>query len=452
MELNLLTAISPLDGRYRDRISSLVPYFSEFALIRYRVWVEVAYLIALHELALPPLNPLNDDEKDYLRSLYKNFSLEDAQKIKSTERITNHDVKAVEYFVKEKIETSGFEHIIRNKEFVHFGLTSQDINNTATPMMLRDGIRDVYLPSLEKIIQTLSAYVDDWNQIPLLARTHGQPASPTTLGKEIAVFRQRLQTQCEELKNLPYPAKFGGATGNLNAHYAAYPGTNWHAFANNFVETELQLKRSFPTTQIEHYDGLARIFDCLKRINTVMIDLSQDIWLYISQEYFKQQVKAGEVGSSTMPHKVNPIDFENAEGNCGMSTAIWEFLSRKLPVSRLQRDLTDSTVLRNIGLGIGYALLAQTSLLKGLGKLQVNHSAIASDLDANWAVLGEAIQTILRREGYANPYEKLKDLTRGKKSVTEDSLAEFIQTLEVSQAVKDELLQLRPENYIGKIE
>ncbi len=450
MSFHTLDALGPLDGRYHAKVAALGPYFSEAALIRYRVWVEVEYLIALHQAAPAPLQPLRNDAIQYLRQLYLAFPREAAERVKAIESITNHDVKAVEYYLKEAIDQSSYDSLKAHKEFVHFGLTSQDINNTATPMMLRDALHQVYIPSLQKIIDHLQGNVDDWKNIPLLARTHGQPASPTTLGKEFAVFVRRLTVQLEELKTLPFPAKFGGATGNLNAHYIAYPETDWHAFANDFVQRALKLERSYPTTQIEHYDGLARIFDCLRRINTILIDLCQDVWLYVSQEYFRQRVKAGEVGSSAMPHKVNPIDFENAEGNAGLSTALFEFLSRKLPISRLQRDLTDSTILRNIGVAIGYAYLSHQSIQKGLGKLLVNRDAIAADLDANWAVLAEAIQTILRREGYPNPYEALRDLTRGNAGITAESLAVFVQGLDVPDNVKAELAALRPENYTGR--
>lgn len=449
MNLSALTAISPLDGRYRSKVEPLAAYFSEFALIRYRVWVEVEYFIALADTGLPPLAPLAETDISFLRGLYEQFESADAERVKAFERETNHDVKAVEYFIKEKIDAHTSEALIRDKEFIHFGLTSQDINNTATPMLLRDAIQQVYLPGIRKVIRSMEAYARAWRSIPMLARTHGQPASPTTLGKEIEVFCERLNSQAGELAELPYPGKFGGATGNFNAHYVAYPTYNWHAFADQFLFDTLDLSRSYPTTQIEHYDGLARIFDCLRRINTIVTDLCQDMWLYISMEYFRQEVKAGEVGSSAMPHKVNPIDFENAEGNSGLSTALLEFLSRKLPVSRLQRDLTDSTILRNLGTALGYAHLAHLSLQRGLEKIKVNPTAIERDLAANWAVLAEAIQTILRREGYARPYEALRDLTRGQAGISAESLAAFVQTLDVSDRVKAELLALRPETYIG---
>ncbi len=449
MDLSALTAISPLDGRYRSKVEALAAYFSEFALIRYRVWVEIEYFIELTDTGLSPLETLAESDLRFLRGMYEQFQPEDAARVKAFERETNHDVKAVEYFIKEKIDAQGSERLIRHKEFIHFGLTSQDINNTATPMLLRDALHQVYLPTIRQVIHTLEACARAWRSIPMLARTHGQPASPTTLGKEIEVFSERLNSQVNELAELPYPAKFGGATGNFNAHYIAYPGYNWQAFADRFLFDTLDLSRSYPTTQIEHYDGLARIFDCMKRINTIVIDLCQDMWLYIGMEYFRQEVKAGEVGSSAMPHKVNPIDFENAEGNSGLSTALLEFLSRKLPVSRLQRDLTDSTILRNLGLAVGYAHLAQLSLQRGLEKVRVNADAIQRDLDANWAVLAEAIQTILRREGYARPYEALRDLTRGQTGITAESLAAFVAGLDVPAGVKAELLALRPECYIG---
>lgn len=449
MQHTPLFALTALDGRYRSKIETLAGYFSEAALIRYRIRVEIEYLVALCETNVIPDMEFSDAEKNWLRGLYEGFSQEDAEKVKFIENITNHDVKAVEYFIKEKITELGNANLLKMKEFVHFGLTSQDINNTATPLMLKEAIHEVYIPYLDSIIQSLADYAAEWRNLSMLAYTHGQPASPTTLGKEIAVFQIRLQKQRMELAALPYPAKFGGATGNMNAHYITYPKVNWHQFAGEFVGTYLKLERSFPTTQIEHYDGLARIFHCIQRINGVLTDLCVDMWLYISKEYFKQKTKAGEVGSSAMPHKVNPIDFENAEGNLGISTALFEFLSRKLPVSRLQRDLTDSTLLRNIGTSIGHSYLAMTSLSKGLSKLLINPAKIQADLDANWAVLAEAIQTILRRENYPNPYEALKDLTRGKEGITAEALYDFIGKLDVSTTVKAELLELRPENYVG---
>ena len=450
MELSALTAISPLDGRYRRKVEALAPFFSEYALIRYRVKVEILYLIALHETAQRPLEPLSPQDRSALEQLDEQFSQADAERVKAIEGVTNHDVKAVEYFLKEKIEAGDFSQDLKGRlEFIHFGLTSQDINNTAIPLSLRHAIEQVYLPQLAQVIEGLHQMAYGLADQAMLARTHGQPASPTGLGKEIEVFAIRLENQYDSLKGMPYPAKFGGATGNLNAHYVAYPDYPWHQFADDFVSRYLGLRRSYPTTQIEHYDGLSAIFDQLKRINTIVVDLCQDMWLYISQEYFKQRTKEGEVGSSAMPHKVNPIDFENAEGNCGLSTALLEFLSRKLPVSRLQRDLTDSTVLRNLGVAVGYGLLALLSLQRGLGKLQVNPAAIDRDLDQNWAVLAEAIQTILRRESYPQPYEALKALTRGKEGITQERLHAFIATLEVSEAVKQELLSLRPDNYLG---
>ncbi|MEM6800008.1 MAG: adenylosuccinate lyase [Bacteroidota bacterium] len=451
MNSHPLMALSPLDGRYQKKLAPLSSYFSEFALIKYRILVEIEYLIALHASEVKPLAALDESSQKFLRNIYESFTLEQAQEVKSIEAVTNHDVKAVEYFIKQYIDASRLDPLIQNKEFIHFGLTSQDINNTASPMMLRDAIQEVYLPQIKGILNSLENYAEEWKRIPMLARTHGQAASPTTLGKEFKVFAQRLSIHIDELATLPYPAKFGGATGNLNAHYIAYPEKDWHQFAKDFVEEKLGLSRSFPTTQIEHYDGLGRIFDCLKRINSILIDLCQDVWLYISSEYFKQKVKAGEVGSSAMPHKVNPIDFENSEGNAGMSTALLEFLSRKLPVSRLQRDLTDSTIMRNVGVAIGYAFLSLQSLEKGLGKLLVNPSTIAADLDKNWAVLAEAIQTILRREAYPNPYEALKALTRGKEGIDAASLSTFVESLDVSEEVKAELRALRPENFIGEI-
>jgi adenylosuccinate lyase len=447
--MNPLNALSPLDGRYASKIRPLTSYFSEYALIRYRVWVEVEYFIALHETGLAPLTPFSAGSQTRLRSLYEAFTETDASRVKEIEKVTNHDVKAVEYFIKESVQEWAEPEIMRNMEFIHFALTSQDINNTATPMMLRDGLHDVYLTELSGLIGQLQAGVDKWKRIPMLARTHGQPASPTTLGKEFAVFSERLLKQANELSQLPFPAKFGGATGNFNAHFAAYPAYDWPAFADRFVNDTLGLNRTRTTTQIEPYDGLGRIFDAIKRLNSVLTDLCQDVWLYVSMEYFRQKVVANEVGSSAMPHKVNPIDFENAEGNLGISTAMLEFMSRKLPVSRLQRDLTDSTILRNVGSAIGYSYLALTSVSKGLSKLLVNEARIRSDLNANWAVLAEAIQTILRREGYPNPYEALKSLTRGKDSIGQEELMDFVDELDVPEQVKSELRSLRPESYIG---
>ncbi|MDX1905567.1 MAG: adenylosuccinate lyase [Bacteroidia bacterium] len=448
MQLSVLTALSPLDGRYRSLAAPLAPFLSEYALIQRRVQVEIEYLIALFQTGLRPLHPLPEHVQARLREIYRDFTPDHASQIKEIERVTNHDVKAVEYYIKERVQALGISEVAPYLEFIHFGLTSQDINNTAIPMLLRDAIAEVYLPQLQAVTDHLADFARIWQHLPMLSRTHGQPASPTTLGKEIAVFAERLRRHLDELKSLPYPAKFGGATGNLNAHYIAYPDHDWQAFAEQFVNNTLGLSRSWPTTQIEHYDGLARIFDCLKRINATLIDLCQDMWLYISLEYFRQQVKAGEVGSSAMPHKVNPIDFENAEGNCGLAISMLEFLSRKLPVSRLQRDLTDSTLLRNLGPALGYGYIAQRSLAKGLGKLQVNEPRIAADLAANWAVLAEAVQTILRRESYPQPYEALKALTRGQ-AVTPDTLQAFVATLDISPAVKAELLALSPETYTG---
>lgn len=446
----MITAISPLDGRYSKKIAPLNQYFSEYALIKYRVWVETEYFIALNKkVKLPDFPPLPESDLGYLRGVYLDFSEKDALRVKEIEKVTNHDVKAVEYFIKEKIEESKLPELIRYKEMIHFGLTSQDVNNTATPGMIKDALRDCFIPEVSKVIDILNTFAEQWKNVPMLAYTHGQPASPTMLGKEIRVFAVRLQNQITELSGMSFPAKFGGATGNMNAHFIAYPSVDWNAFAFEFVEKELGLTRSYPTTQIEHYDGLAKIFHCIQRINAIMTDLSQDMWLYISKEYFRQKTKEGEIGSSAMPHKVNPIDFENAEGNCGMSTAILEFLSRKLPVSRLQRDLTDSTVSRNIGSGIAYSYLAVLSIQTGLNKLLLNTKKLSLDLNANWAVLAEPIQTILRREGYPNPYEALKSLTRGKEGVNEQSIREFILSLSISDSLKAELLSLRPEYYTG---
>lgn len=447
--MEVLTALSPLDGRYRTKIEPLAEYFSEYGLFRYRLLVEVEYFLALHAVDALQLPALDSHQIQKLKNLYQGFSLEAAQRIKEIEKETNHDVKAVEYYIKESIETWEDAQLQLGLEYIHFGLTSQDINNTAIPMSLRDAIAMCYLPLLEKLNSTLHAMGEDWKSVPMLARTHGQAATPTTVGKELWVFVSRLKKQIASLKQASFPAKFGGATGSLNAHYAAFPDVDWEAFAQHFVEEGLGLTRSYPTTQIEHYDGLAAIFDNLKRINTILIDLCQDCWLYISQEYFKQKVKAREVGSSAMPHKVNPIDFENAEGNCGLATAMLEFLSRKLPVSRLQRDLTDSTILRNVGVALGYGYLALQSVLKGLEKLELNEAALALDLADNWAVLAEPIQTILRREGYPQPYETLKSLTRGKTRIDQEVIHEFIHGLEVSEAVKKQLLALRPDNYLG---
>ncbi len=444
--LDPLISISPVDGRYRAQTEQLGDYFSEFALIRYRVRVEIEYFIALCEIPLPQLQGVSPSFFPAMRKIYQDFGLEEAFEIKATEKITNHDVKAVEYFIKERFRKMGLERYV---EFVHFGLTSQDINNTATPLLLLEGIRDVYMPVFENLLSVLRKMEQEWAQVPMLARTHGQPASPTRLGKEIGVFTARLQEQKTQLNSLPYSAKFGGATGNLNAHHVAYPSIDWNSFASHFIEDKLGLKRSYPTTQIEHYDNLAALFDNLKRINTILIDLCRDIWTYISMEYFRQKVKAGEVGSSAMPHKVNPIDFENAEGNLGVANALYEHLAAKLPLSRLQRDLTDSTVLRNVGVPLAHSLLALKSILKGVDKLILNRSALEADLEANWAVVAEAIQTILRREGYPNPYETLKELTRGNEHISAASIAAFIESLNVSEEVKNELKAITPHNYTG---
>ena len=444
--LHELNAVSPIDGRYRNKTQSLSSYFSEEALIKYRVLVEVEYFIALCELPLPQLEGIQVGVFESLRNLYLNFTSEDAQDIKETEKIINHDVKAVEYFIKDKFDALGLSAY---KEFIHFGLTSQDINNTAIPLSTKDAFQEVYLKSLIALVSKLKDLSDEWSDIPLLARTHGQPASPTRLGKEIAVFVERLEEQMRLLFNVPFAAKFGGATGNYNAHHVAYPEVDWRKFGNNFVESTLGLHHSFPTTQIEHYDHFAAFFDALKRINTIIIDVDRDIWTYVSMDYFKQKIKAGEIGSSAMPHKVNPIDFENSEGNLGMANAIFEHLAAKLPLSRLQRDLTDSTVLRNIGVPFGHTLIAFESTLKGLDKLLLNESKIAEDLDKNWAVVAEAIQTILRREGYPNPYEALKGLTRTNTTIDKKAIHDFIETLEVSKAIKKELLAISPSNYLG---
>ncbi|UAB80346.1 adenylosuccinate lyase [Marixanthomonas sp. SCSIO 43207] len=446
MASNALQAISPIDGRYASKTKSLIPFFSEEALIKYRVQVEVEYFIALVTLPLPQLQDFDTSKFEDLRSLYTNFSTEDAQKIKDTEKVTNHDVKAVEYFIKEKFDALGLQNF---KEFIHFGLTSQDINNTAIPLSLKEAMNEVYVPLLLEVKKKLKELAEDWANVPMLARTHGQPASPTRLGKEINVFVTRIDEQFDLLDNIKSAAKFGGATGNFNAHKVAYPDKDWKAFGQNFVQTTLGLHHSFPTTQIEHYDHMAALFDCLKRINTILIDLDRDIWSYVSMDYFKQKIKKGEVGSSAMPHKVNPIDFENSEGNLGIANAIFEHLSAKLPISRLQRDLTDSTVLRNIGVPIGHTLIGFQSTLKGLNKLLLNEAKFNEDLEKNWAVVAEAIQTILRREGYANPYETLKGLTRTNEAITKQSIADFIETLEVSEAVKKEMRVITPSNYTG---
>ena len=442
----MLTAISPIDGRYRSKVDELAIYFSEYALVRYRVFVEIEYFIALAELPLPQLKQINNDNYEQLRSIYKDFTIEDAQQIKDIEKITNHDVKAVEYFIKEKFVQLGLSS---SKEFIHFGLTSQDINNTAVPYSLKVAVQEVYLPILEKLIEKLELFSVEWQNIPLLAHTHGQPASPTKLGKEIFVFVERLKKQLVQLVTIPFSAKFGGAIGNFNAHVIAYPEIDWVAFGNAFVNGILGLDRSQTTTQIEHYDNMAALFDAMKRINTILIDLNRDVWTYVSMEYFKQKINKDEVGSSAMPHKVNPIDFENSEGNLGMANAIFEHLSAKLPVSRLQRDLTDSTVLRNIGVPIAHTIIAFKSLQKGLDKLIVNIDAINHDLEKNWSVVAEGIQTILRREGYPNPYEALKELTRTNHKMTNEIINQFIDSLKVSDLVKIELHKIAPQTYTG---
>lgn len=439
-------AISPIDGRYYSKTSVLGDYFSEFALIRCRVKVEIEYFISLCDLPLPQLSDFDRNLYAELRNIYGNFTIDDAQAIKDIEKTTNHDVKAVEYFVKGKFDELGIGKYV---DFIHFGLTSQDINNTATPLLLKEAVLKVYSPELEKVAVILKRDAEEWKDIPMLAHTHGQPASPTRLGKEISVFTARLDEQKSQLDGMKYPAKFGGATGNFNAHAAAYPEIDWNLFAREFVEGKLGLSRSYPTTQIEHYDNLAAIFDCMRRINTILIDLCRDMWTYISMEYFHQKIKAGEVGSSTMPHKVNPIDYENAEGNLEMANAVFTFLSAKLPISRMQRDLTDSTVLRNIGVPIAHSLIAFKSLEKGLGKLILNSEAIRNDLDNNWAVVAEGIQTILRREGYPNPYEALKALTRTNERITGESISAFIDSLDVTESVKKELRAITPETYVG---
>jgi adenylosuccinate lyase len=444
--LNELNAISPIDGRYRSKTASLSKYFSEEALIKYRVLVEVEYFIALCELPLPQLQNVNSSNFESLRNIYKNFSTQDALWIKNAESTTNHDVKAVEYFLKDIFEKNGLQEF---KEFIHFGLTSQDINNTAIPLSAKEAFQDVYLKSLINLVAILKDLSIEWNDVPMLARTHGQPASPTRLGKEIAVFVERLEEQMRLLFNIPFAAKFGGATGNFNAHHVAYPSIDWKQFGKHFVEETLGLQHSFPTTQIEHYDHFAAFFDNLKRINTIIIDLNRDIWSYVSMDYFKQKIKAGEIGSSAMPHKVNPIDFENSEGNLGIANAIFEHLASKLPLSRLQRDLTDSTVLRNIGVPFGHTLIAFESTIKGLNKLVLNQSKLEDDLDKNWAVVAEAIQTILRREGFANPYEALKDLTRTNAVIDKNAIHQFINNLNVSATIKSELLKITPQNYVG---
>ena len=444
--LNPLTAISPVDGRYYSKTEALSDYFSEFALIRYRVRVEIEYFIALCELPLPQLNDFNTALFDDLRAIYRDFTHEDALQVKEIEKTTNHDVKAVEYFIKDRFDRMGISR--RHSEFVHFGLTSQDINNTSVPLSMKEGIADAFMPALDEVINTLEDLANEWKDVPMLAHTHGQPASPTRLGKEIKVFATRLSLQRKDLLDAIYPAKFGGATGNLNAHHVAYPDTDWNAFADKFVAS-LGLDRSFPTTQIEHYDYLAALFHNLSRINTILIDLCRDFWTYISMEYFKQKIKAGEVGSSAMPHKVNPIDFENAEGNLGVANAIYIHLAAKLPISRMQRDLTDSTVLRNVGVPVAHSLLALRSLQKGLGKLILNPAKLEEDLQNNYSVVAEGIQTILRREGYPNPYETLKALTRTNKGITKADIDSFIDSLEVAESVKEELRAITPQSYTG---
>jgi adenylosuccinate lyase len=446
MELNSLTAISPIDGRYHTKTSELRPYFSEFALIKYRVLVEIKYLMALAEEGIEGMHDFPKDKFPALEAIISNFSEVDATWIKDTEKVTNHDVKAVEYFVKEKMKELGLEKYL---EFVHFGLTSQDINNTSIPLSIKEAIKETYLPLLDSMVARLKQYQEDWKNIPLLARTHGQPASPTRLGKEIQVFVERLEVQRAQLINMPYSAKFGGATGNFNAHHIAYPKHDWKVFANNFVDGILGLNRSQTTTQIDHYDNLAALFDCLRRINTIILDLNRDMWTYISMDYFKQKLKEGEIGSSAMPHKVNPIDFENSEGNIGIANALFEHLSSKLPVSRLQRDLTDSTVLRTIGMPFAHTYIAMKSTVNGLNKLLLNEVAIEADLEKNWAVVAEAIQTVLRSIAFEKPYEALKGLTRKNEAVTKESVHEFIDSLAVSDEVKTKLKMITPQNYTG---
>lgn len=443
---NQLMAISPIDGRYRRTTDNLKNYFSEFALIQYRIQVEIEYYIALCEMPLPQLEGFDKSKFIELRDLYLDFSIEDAQKIKETEKVTNHDVKAVEYFIKEKLDDLGLSEY---REFVHFGLTSQDINNTAVPLSIKEYVENEYIPLIGELEVTLGELASQWENIPMLARTHGQPASPTRLGKEIEVFTERIDQQLRQLRHIPFSAKFGGATGNFNAHNVTYPNIDWRVFGETFVNEILGLQQSWPTTQIEHYDNMAALFDCMKRINNIILDLDRDIWTYVSMDYFKQKIKEGEVGSSAMPHKVNPIDFENSEGNIGIANALFEHLASKLPVSRLQRDLTDSTVLRNIGVPLGHTHIAIQSTLRGLGKLLLNEDKLHADLEANWAVVAEGIQNILRREGFANPYEALKGLTRTNEAITQTSISAFIDTLEVSDAVKAELRAITPQNYTG---
>ncbi|HUH26825.1 adenylosuccinate lyase [Gelidibacter sp.] len=446
MSLSPLNAISPIDGRYRSRVSSLADYFSEEALIKYRVQVEIDYFIALCEIPLPQLKNFDTSKFDDLRAIYTEFTTEDALAIKAIEKVTNHDVKAVEYFIKEKFDALNLNAY---KEFIHFGLTSQDINNTAVPLSIKEAMNDVYVPEYLSLVKKLKELSKAWENIPMLARTHGQPASPTRLGKEIEVFAVRLEEQFNLLNDIPSAAKFGGATGNFNAHKVAYPSIDWKVFGTEFVQGKLGLQHSFPTTQIEHYDHMAALFDNLKRINTILIDLDRDMWTYVSMDYFKQKIKEGEVGSSAMPHKVNPIDFENSEGNLGIANAIFEHLSAKLPISRLQRDLTDSTVLRNVGVPFGHTLIGFKSTLVGLDKLVLNEPKFKEDLENNWAVVAEAIQTILRREAYPNPYEALKGLTRTNTTINQKSISDFINTLDVSNVIKEELKQITPSNYTG---
>lgn len=446
LEFSPLTAVSPIDGRYHSKTEVLSNYFSEFALIKYRVRVEIEYFIALCELPLPQLSKVPTSVFAQLRAIYQNFSVDDARRIKEIEKVTNHDVKAVEYLIKEEFDKLGLEAY---KEFIHFGLTSQDINNTSVPMSIKECVHEVYIPALQEVIDLLAQYAEQWKEVPMLARTHGQPASPTRLGKEIQVFVYRLTQQLELLKQVPFTGKFGGATGNFNAHHIAYPERDWRAFGREFLSTKLGIGREEWTTQISNYDNLAALFDALRRINVILLDIDKDFWQYISMEYFKQQIKAGEVGSSAMPHKVNPIDFENSEGNLGIANAILDHLAMKLPISRLQRDLTDSTVLRNVGVPMGHILIALASTLKGLRKLLLNESAIQRDLDNAWAVVAEGIQTILRREGYPKPYETLKALTRVNTGMNEETISKFIDTLNVSESVKAELHALAPNNYTG---
>lgn len=446
MSLNQLNSISPIDGRYRNKVENLAPFFSEEALIKYRVQVEIEYFVALCEIPLPQLVDFDASKFGTLREIYSNFDTDDAREIKELELTTNHDVKAVEYFIKKKFDVLGLDAF---KEFIHFGLTSQDINNTAIPLSIKEAMNEVYVPQYFQLLEKLEELVTEWASIPMLARTHGQPASPTRLGKEIEVFTVRLKEQFNLLNDIPSAAKFGGATGNYNAHKVAYPNTDWKAFGQQFVQEKLGLQHSFPTTQIEHYDHMAALFDCLKRINTIILDLDRDFWTYVSMDYFKQKIKKGEIGSSAMPHKVNPIDFENSEGNLGIANAIFEHLSAKLPISRLQRDLTDSTVLRNVGVPFAHTIIAFQSTIKGLNKLLLNKEKFEQDLESNWAVVAEAIQTILRREGYPNPYEALKGLTRTNEKINQKSISHFIDTLEVSEEIKSELKAISPSNYTG---